>query len=93
MGMMIHDRLHRGMSCSVTFRVRICTCADASTARPSCSDGLKITGMIVTVDGINILEAQLPTPKGLRERSLRVQCSEHDHNAVLGRAHGMADLL
>ena len=60
---------------SVTFRVRIFPCADASTARPSCSDGLKITGMIVIIGVMNILEAQLQTPNSRRARSLRVQCS------------------
>ena len=64
------------MSCSVTFRVSICTCAEASTARPSCSEGLKITGMIATVDDTNILEAELLTHKSLEERSLGVRCSD-----------------
>ena len=49
--------------------------------------------MLVRVSVDNISEAELSTPKSLRERSLRVQCSEHDHNAVLGRAHDMPDLL
>ena len=78
---------------SVTFRGHICTCADAASALPSCLGGRKITGMIVIIDDMNILEAQLPTPKSLEERSSVVERPNLCHTAVISRRHGMTDLL
>ena len=48
--------------------------------------------MLVHVCVGNISEAELPAPKTRRDRASAVQRPNVCHNAVLGRAHGMADL-
>ena len=81
------------MSCSVTYPSQITPAGVEDCSELDAGARLILHRVLVDIGVTNISEAQLSTPKSLRERSLRVQCSEHDHNAVLGRAHGMADLL
>ena len=49
--------------------------------------------VLVYIDGIQNLEDEVLTPKTRRDRVSAVQRRNACHNAVLGRAHAMADLL
>ena len=63
----------------------------AGLRRPT--ERAKLRGIVENRHVENISEAQLLTPNSRRDRSIGVQCREGAHNAVLGRSHGMADLL
>ena len=49
--------------------------------------------MLIYIDGIQNLEDEVLTPKTRRDRVSAVPRPNVCHNAVLGRAHGMAGLL
>ena len=54
---------------------------------------LRFHRMLVDIDGIHPLEDELLAPKTRRDRASAVQRPNVCQNAVLGRAHSMADLL
>ena len=54
---------------------------------------LRLHRVLIYIDGIQNLEDEVLTPKTRRDRASAVQRRNACHNAVLGRAHGMGDLL
>ena len=69
------------------------TASSWAGASPNAATELIFSGMAVFHHVINIFKAEIPTPNSRRDSSIGVQCREGAHNAVLGRAHDMADLL
>ena len=53
----------------------------------------KLAGIVENRHDHNISEAELLVRNSRGDSSIGVQCREGAHNAVLGRAHGMTDLL
>ena len=54
---------------------------------------LRLHRVLVDIDGIQNLEDEVLAPKTRRDRASAVQRHNACHNAVLGRAHGMTELL
>ena len=81
------------MSCPVTDPAQIQPWGVEDCSAGVAGAGFLLHRVIVYVGDVENLEAQLPTRKSLEERSSAVQRPTVCHNAVLGRAHGMPDLL
>ena len=88
-----YDRVHEGMSRAVTNRTQIIPGGAGDCSELVAGARLRLHRVLVDIDGIHPLEDKLLAPKTRRDRASAVQRPNVCHNAVLGRAHGMADLL
>ena len=81
------------MSRAVTYRTQIIPGGAGDCSELVAGARQRLHRVLVDIDNMQNLEAEVTTPKTRRDRASAVQRRDACHNAVLGRAHGMADLL
>ena len=70
---MVHDRVHIGSTQIRTEPISFCTFGFCSRGRRNHSEDVIFTHVVEEVDGQLGFEGELPTPKSLGERSIRVR--------------------
>ena len=81
------------MSRAVSDRTQIIPGGAGDCSELAAGARLRLHGVLVDIYDTRPLEDELPAPKTRRDRASAVQRPNACHNAVLGRAHAMADLL
>ena len=88
-----YDPVHEGMSRAVTYQTQIIPGGAGDCSELVAGASLRLYRVLEDIDNTQNLEAEVTTPKTRRDRASAVQRPNVCHNAVLGRAHGRADLL